>query len=215
MSASFNPHVSISSPFSVGDLPTLFVWRNRLHRLNGEPEENLDTFMEEHLSREFVRTFAAYRENELGGYLEAVEGDLVFNDYAADVCRVEMVFKREFFKDRPENGSGIVGGQKITRPALNLVLRELFKDFELVFFPLAKNNRPIQSLVGAVGAANVGAVEDNVTLFILSRMEWREKNAGFLTEYEAANPLKIDGESTDSWSGFDDESQYRLAESAE
>lgn len=190
---SLNPHISISSPFSVADLPTLCVWRNRLHRLNGEPEESLQEFMDEHLSREFVRTFAAYRDGELGGALEAVEGDLIFQDSTADVCRVEMVFKREFFKARSENGNGqMVGGQDVTKPALNMVLRELFDEFELVFFPLAKINRPIQSLVASVGAANVGLVDDGVNLFVLSRAQWQSVNAGFIAEWEAAHPKGLD-----------------------
>lgn len=186
----YNSHIAISSPFGVGDLPTLFCWRNRIHKLNGEPEENLDTFMEEHLGRDDVRTFAAYRDDELGGYFSAMPGEMTFSDSStAKIAKVEMVFKREFFKMRPEkeNGAG-VGGQRTTQPALNLVLRELFGEFELVFFPLAKVNRPIQSLVASVGAAGVGAVEGEgeSTLFVLSRPEWERVNAGFIAEWEAA-----------------------------
>lgn len=218
MTASFNSHITISSPFGVGDLPTLCVWRNRLHRLNGEPEEDLDAFMEEHLGRDDVRTFAAYRDDELGGYFESTPGELRFDAdmSSASVAKVKMCFKREFFKLRAENGDGTsAGGQQVTRPALNLVLRELFEEHELVIFVLFSKDRPIQSLVASVGAAPVGQIDvpEDMVLFVLSRPEWERVNAGFIAEYELAHPVKIDAESADSWSGFDDGSQY--AETAE
>jgi len=192
MSTAYNSHVTVSSPFGVADLPTLFVWRNRLHRWNGEPEEELGSFMDEHLARENVETWAAYRDGELGGYLEASPGELSFatDGSVAAVARVEMIFKREFFKRRPEEENGAsAGGQHVTQPALNLVLRELFDgEFELVFFPLAAGNRPIQSLVQSVGAAKVGVVDDGISLWLLSREEWRLANASFVAEYERVNP---------------------------
>lgn len=194
MSTALNPHVTISSPFGVADLPTLFVWRNRLHRWQGEAEEELDRFMAEHLAREQVMTFAAYRDGELGGYIESMPGELSFpsNTSVATVAKVEMVFKREFFKRRPEENGAGAGGQSVTQPALNLVLRELFdEDYELVFFPLTMSNRPIQSLVMSVGAAKVGTVEDDVSLYVLSRQEWQTTNAAFISEYERLYPAPI------------------------
>src|SRR4026207_1416623 len=104
----YNPHVSITSSFSVADLPTLFVWRARLRRWQGEREEELSVFMAEHLARENVETWAAYRDGELGGFFEAAPGELTFlsDGATAPVARVEMVFKREFFKRRPEEANG-------------------------------------------------------------------------------------------------------------
>lgn len=194
-----NPHVTISSPFGVADLPTLCVWRNRLHRLNGEPEENLETFMEEHLNRQNVQTFAAYRDEELGGYFEAMSGELSFasDSSVAAVTKVEMVFKREFFRRRPEKLNGAsAGGQEVTNPALNLVLRHLFDegDYELVFFPVAASNRPIQSLVMSVGSASVGVVDDGVGLYLLSRKVWEQANSQFIAEYEQLNPPPVETE---------------------
>lgn len=194
-----NPHVSISSPFGVADLPTLCVWRNRLHRLNGEPEENLEAFMEQHLGRTNVQTFAAYRDEELGGYFESVSGELSFpsDSSVANVAKVEMVFKREFFRRRPEKLNGAsAGGQEVTNPALNLVLRRLFEegDYELVFFPVATSNRPIQSLVMSVGSASVGVVDAGIGLYLLSRKVWEQANAQFIAEYEQLNPPPVEVE---------------------
>src|SRR4249920_2021242 len=96
MSASaLNPHVTITSPFGVADLPTLFCWRQRIRKADNEPAEDLDEFMEERFVREGVKTFAAYRDEELGGYFEAVPGELRFDAQAASaaVAKVEMCFK--------------------------------------------------------------------------------------------------------------------------
>src|SRR4030095_1870197 len=104
----YNSHVSVTSPFGVADLPTLFVWRNRLHRWNGEAEEELNVFMDEHLERENVLTWAAYRDGDLGGYFEAAPGELAFmvDSSVAAVAKVEMVFKHEFFRYQSEKQNG-------------------------------------------------------------------------------------------------------------
>lgn len=191
MSAALNPHITISSPFSVADLPTLFVWKNRLHRLNGEPEEKLDAFMDEHLVRTGVKTFAAYRDGELGAYFEAIPGELTFpaDESAASVSKVEMVFKRQFHERRPEQENGAGSGRGTTKTALNLVLRELFEMNDLVFFPLRKADPAIHRLCLSVGALCIGLVDEGVSLFILSRLEWERVNAVFITEYEATYPV--------------------------
>lgn len=199
MSATFNQHVTISSPFNVADLPTLCVWKNRLHRLNGEPEEDLGVFMDEHMTRQNVMTWAAYRDQELGGYFEAATGELSFltDRSTAPVARVEMTFKREFFKHRPEKDNGAsAGGQEVTGSALNLVLRELFEEYELVFFPMSKTNRPIAMLVMSVGAAKVGLVDETVNLFVLSRLEWERTNAAFIAAMEKVYPLQVGEDNT-------------------
>jgi hypothetical protein len=195
MTIALNPHISIASPFGVADLPTLCVWRNRLHRMAGEAEEELDQFMDAHFARTDVLTWAAYRDEELGGYFEAATGELSFatDGSVAAVARIEMTFKREFFKRRPEaeNGAG-VGGQGTTQPALNLVLRELFDgDYDLVFFPLAKGNRPIAMLVMSVGAAAVGPVDGTMNLYVLSKAEWERTNAAFIAEWQASQPVLV------------------------
>ncbi len=211
--SSYNPHITISSPFGVADLPTLFCWRNRIHKLVGEPEEDLFQFMEEQLAREGLRTFAAYRDGELGGYFEASPGDLHFlsDDSTAAVAKIEMIFKGDFFKQRPENGNGAnPKGQQLTQPALNLVLRELVEEYELFFFPLSKQNRPIQSLVASVGAVRVGIVEStrsDMSLFVLSRPEWEITNAAFLAAYELEHP--------DTFSMVEGSEKESMAEQAE
>jgi hypothetical protein len=64
----------------------------------------------------------------------------------------------------------------------------LFEEFEMIFFPIGKQNRPIQSLVSAVGAVSIGDGESEqgpLAIFVLSRAEWERVNVGFIAEYEA------------------------------
>jgi hypothetical protein len=182
--SAYNPRITIESPFAKIEVPTLYVWLERIWDVTvGEDvPTDLAEWMTYQLDRmESVKTWGVYRDGIIGGYIEATPCRATA-PLPEKIARVSVVFKRDMW------------GLSNTATALRLALHELFSDgAEMVVFPVLKNGRGIKELFRSVGAENIGIVptdtlrRDGVEseLFLLPVLEWERKNAQFLREFES------------------------------
>lgn len=189
--SAYNQTITIQSPFARGDLPSLFIWSKRIWQAiadDGQPDE-LDDWMEYQLARidsPSLHTWGIYGKGELGGYVEASDGMLGCPENTPlcqrQLAAIRMVFKRDLW------------GHHNTMTALNLVLREVYEQAEIAFFPLLVTNPWNRDLVLALGASKLGTLSTDGTihatldLYALSSTDWEARNIQFLKEYERVHP---------------------------
>lgn len=200
MSNEYNPHVTLVSPFTPMELPTLAVWMKNLRSVVADDSVPMEAedFVRWQQQREMeyeLTTWAAYRYEELGAYFEALW--MRQHDYESGhitpalltSAQVRFVFKKDV----------MWGHGRYT--ALNLVLREVFETASTVFFPLYKHNRTVQELLSNIGASNIGAVAPRLldgnpvesVLWAITREEWRKVNDRFLLAVEMAEESHSEG----------------------
>jgi hypothetical protein len=172
-----NPHITIESPFPRSEMPALHVWSRRIWA--SVADENTPTDLEEWMAFQQrrqkapeLKTWGLYRNGDLGGYFEAVavanpeslSGDVFvcseLRDFAVGAC----IFKKEMW------------GHDNTVPALSLVFLELFgaDEIGMMFFPVARGNRPLMKLYTAVGVRPIGDInEGQRELWGLTAEEWK------------------------------------------
>jgi len=188
MSHSYNPYITISSPFPRVELPMLFAWRERIKDsvVDDSMPQDLDSFMKSCQYNENYSSWAVYHDGEIGGYIEARAPQ----EYASGwlipelKCPAQMsaIFKADIWRGR------------YTRTAVNLALRELFDDSgaDLVFFPVLAHNEPLKRLYFQIWAKSIELIiprkqndaEVAAELYALSVTEWENRNSEFLFEVE-------------------------------
>lgn len=181
MMASYNPRVTISSPFPEADLPKLFSWIEKSsHQIAcDQSPHTLDDFMEYQLLRiPRMITWGVYNEGELCGYLALIPR-------GEGIGEGHCIFKRDAW------------GHEITLAAINLALLYSFTaGIEIMLFRPFESNRAVVPLHKSLGAKSLGLEGDagltrdgepvQIECWGLLKNEWVKANAQFIAEHAAA-----------------------------
>lgn len=189
----FNPKITVSSPFPRAELPSLFCWQERIRAsaIDDSRPNELEAFMDwsrimnDEWDRIGFQTWAASKDGEIGGYVEArIPTEQVSSEVVGELryhAQMEMIFKREMY------------GLNCTVPALNLVLRDLFSDTtDAVFFPTLAHNKFLPEIFNAVGARPMGAISPRMQngnpvdteMWVITATQWEKDNKEWLERFE-------------------------------
>lgn len=133
--------ITVESPFPLHSLPRVWGWiqsfRNRVADDFGP--QTLEAFVEKGIAdAERVRTWAVYRDGELGGMV-------TFEKWTEILGTCHCLFKREMW------------GRKTTLPALEQILKEIFAEGILkISLCVFADNKAIIALVKDLGGVTEG-----------------------------------------------------------
>lgn len=184
--SAFNPHISIENPFPAMELPSLFVWTDRVRAAVADdsvPDQLafFMSYMNERLASPDLLTFGISKDGEVGGYFEAIthvrEDSPLLDEELSYIAQCSVLFKRDLW------------GKHLTRTAMNLCLQKVFEaGIETAFFRCFMHNHPLRSVFWSVGARTIGPVTPRkqrginvpTELYALPATAWEQENADFL-----------------------------------
>lgn len=154
-----NP-IELLSPFPETDYPAMYHWFASLKggRDYYDHGTTLNEFVELQRRRSpHVQTWGAYRNDELGGYIEFAPCD-------ARVGFAKLIFKKSFW------------GNKSCVPAIDNAMEQIWSQgFEAVLFDPLFRNSQIRYMLRQVGAREAGpGTNRDVEMMILTSGRWSE-----------------------------------------
>lgn len=182
--STYNPRITIQSPFETQELPALFCWIERVRASVADDSvpSDMDEWMSYQLNRTSspsMKTFGIYKDGQIGGYFESI-GDSIILSRTLVLAECQAIFKKDLW-----------GKAKGALTAINLCLNEIFSDaVDIAFFPVFSHNRPLRELYWSVGASSIGLIDPlcqngyavATEMYTISKPEWEKRNSEFLRE---------------------------------